>query len=261
MNVVKISLNNYQVKAIEGEISAECQLMVFRTPVIYRINGKEQTFSENSAILYSGGFRREIRPASSGGLKFDVVSFLTVKEDKQYIDAMLLPFDSPINIGNNCIIADILRSMSSHSLVKSRRTNEFNELSMRLIFIALSEEKNKLPIDEYETIPRYAELKALREAIYDSPKENWSAAEMSEDLGISLAYFHRLYQAAFGVTCHQDVIESRLTSAAELLRNTNMSVSDIAEKCGYYSDAYFMRQFKQHKGCTPTEYRRRSRNK
>ncbi|MBQ1519507.1 MAG: helix-turn-helix transcriptional regulator, partial [Ruminococcus sp.] len=30
------------------------------------------------------------------------------------------------------------------------------------------------------------------------------------------------------------------------------------ETCGYDSDAYFMRQFKQHKGFTPSEYRRRA---
>ena len=49
--------------------------------------------------------------------------------------------------------------------------------------------------------------------------------------------------------------------AAELLRNTNDSITDIAIACGYENDTYFMRQFKQSKGCTPTEYRRRSKMK
>ena len=261
MTIVRISLNNKQNEQIAGEISAECQLMVFRSPVIYRINGREHSFSGSSAILYSGGFRREIRPATAGGLKYDSVAFRMVDEDKRYTDAMSLPFNSPIQIGTDNIIFDILRTMSAHKLRKSRYPSEFMELSMRLLFISLSDEKNKLPIDEYETIPKYAELKALREEIYESPKNDWSADEMSEDLGVSKAYFHRLYLAAFGVTCLQDVIESRLLHAAELLRNTDMSVSEIAEDCGYDSDAYFMRQFKKHKGCTPTEYRRRSKSK
>ena len=44
-----------------------------------------------------------------------------------------------------------------------------------------------------------------------------------------------------------------------MLRNTENSVAQIAELCGYDSESYFMRQFKLHKGCTPTEYRRRIR--
>ncbi|HOR22293.1 MAG TPA: AraC family transcriptional regulator, partial [Ruminococcus sp.] len=75
------------------------------------------------------------------------------------------------------------------------------------------------------------------------------------------AYFHRIYRQAFGVTLRQDVIESRLIAAAELLETTDLSVSAIAERCGYFSDSYFMRQFRLHKGCTPTEYRRRAAEK
>lgn len=259
MKIVRLSLNNQQTEPIAGEISAECQLMFFRTPVIYRINGKEIPFNGSSAILYSGGFRREIRPASSGGLKYDSVAFIALNTDKQYAEAMSLTFDSPIEISSDNLISDIFRSMNAYMLRKSLRQSEFLELSMRLLFISLSDEKNKLPIDEYETIPKYAELKALHEEIFDSPMTNWSAEEMSEDIGVSKAYFHRLYLSAFGVTCHQDVIKSRMNYAAKLLRNTDMSVSVIAEKCGYFNDAYFMRQFKQHNGCTPTEYRRRSK--
>ena len=73
----------------------------------------------------------------------------------------------------------------------------------------------------------------------------------------SRTYFHRLYFEAFGVTCRQDVIESRLLKAADLLKNTGKSVTEIAEACGYDSESYFMRQFKKHKECTPSEFRRR----
>lgn len=76
-------------------------------------------------------------------------------------------------------------------------------------------------------------------------------------MNISRTYFHRIYSKAFGVTFMQDVINSRLAAAADMLTGTNRSVSYIAEKCGYDSDSYFMRQFRKHYGCTPTEYRRR----
>ena len=261
MKIVRMSFNNKQTEPISKEISPEWQFMIFRTPAIYRINGREHKVDGNSAIIYSKGFLREIRPATNSGLHYDMLTFSMLPSDKQYIEGMAVPFDTPIKLGSSIVIPDLLRSMNAHSLRKSTNHSEFMELAMRLLFIALSEEYQSIPNDKYESVPRYAELLALREAIYEDPFNNWSAKELSAEMGISLAYFHRLYQAAFGVTNRQDIIESRMLQAAELLRNTDDSISKIAEACGYESDAYFMRQFKKHQGCTPTEFRRRAQIK
>ncbi|MDE5862025.1 MAG: AraC family transcriptional regulator [Ruminococcus sp.] len=93
-----------------------------------------------------------------------------------------------------------------------------------------------------------------------SPSKTWSVEEICYNMNISRTYFHRLYKLAFGVTYIQDVIENRLKYACELLKNTDLSISEIAEKCGYETDSYFMRQFRQYRNCTPSEYRRKSRN-
>ena len=71
------------------------------------------------------------------------------------------------------------------------------------------------------------------------------------------SYFHKIYHEAFGVTYRQDEIKSRMAYACKLLTETNTSVSVIAEKCGYETESFFMRQFRQQMGCTPTEYRRK----
>lgn len=47
----------------------------------------------------------------------------------------------------------------------------------------------------------------------------------------------------------------RMNKACELLRNTNVSISDIALKVGYNSDQAFRRAFKRVKGASPTSYR------
>ena len=90
--------------------------------------------------------------------------------------------------------------------------------------------------------------------------KQWSVDDICYNLNISKTYFHRLYREAFGVTCIQDVIRSRIDYACELLKNTDLSISRISEKCGYENDSYFMRQFRQYKYCTPSEYRQKVRN-
>lgn len=258
MKVIKIALNNKRDSAVSNERIIDCQLLYFRTPAIFSIKGRDITIDGRSVMICSKGSHRSFRPSSSKGVRYDIITLNMNSSDKQYADSMNIPFDQPIALSDDYVVSAMLRTMSSHIMHKSLYQSEFMELSMRLILIAISENCHRLPSDKLETVPRYSELKALRDAIYDDPMNHWSAEEISEDMGISRPYFHRLYQAAFGVTCRQDIIESRLIYASELLRTTDMSVSAVAETCGYDSDAYFMRQFKQHKGCTPSEYRRRA---
>jgi len=105
-----------------------------------------------------------------------------------------------------------------------------------------------------------AQLAALRAEIYQHPEEDWSIQEICERLCISRPYFHRIYQAAFDVTCTQDVIDSRILRAKQLLETTEEPIADISALCGFETDVYFMRQFKRHVGMTPTVYRRMCRN-
>ena len=48
---------------------------------------------------------------------------------------------------------------------------------------------------------------------------------------------------------------TRIQKALSLLRSTSISVSIIANRCGYTTDAYFCRAFKKSMGVTPGEYR------
>lgn len=259
MKINRIRLNCSRTAPAAGEASSDAVLMYFRTPAVFIIGGEEKRIRRSSAVVFSSGYRQYFRSAVPGKpLKYDYVSFRASNADRQYIASLGVPLDVPVELHDDFVIAGLLKCMKSQSMKNSRHTAEFMELSMRMIFISLTAPADSSKADEKPDVPRYADLKALRETIYDDPMNTWTTDELSAELGVSKAYFHRIYFAAFGVTCRQDVIESRLLYAAELLKNTDLSVSAIAEQCGYDSDSYFMRQFKQHKGCTPSEYRRRS---
>ena len=48
----------------------------------------------------------------------------------------------------------------------------------------------------------------------------------------------------------------RMEKARELLKGTNMKISDICEQVGYGSVSYFCRSFRNEYGVTPEQYRR-----
>lgn len=59
-----------------------------------------------------------------------------------------------------------------------------------------------------------------------------------------------------GSSCMDNVIEGRLRRAQDLLEYSEYSIRDISEQCGYNNVEHFCRQFRQHNGCTPGQYRK-----
>ena len=255
MRINRIRLNCRRERAFPAELGSFSSFYYFRTPVVLSVQGSETFSPGGSAIVFSGGSRCEFSPVNGGIISYDCVTFRMNSAERQYLNDSGVPFGTFITIADDYVISNILRCMKVQSDGGPADSSEFMELSLRLIMLTLSGIACGRSGAAERLSPRYAELRAIREAIYDDPTGEWNSAIMAEDMGISRAYFHRIYFEAFGVTCRQDVIESRLLCAADLLKNTGLSVSAVAEKCGYESESYFMRQFKQHKGCTPSEYR------
>ena len=255
INSIKIGCRS---EMFAGDIGTDSLLIYFRSPVVFLSGGREHHLSGSSAVIITGSYKQSFRAVNGQQLRYDCISFRMSSADKQYLSTLDISVDEPVELSDDYVIAGLIKCMKAQLLKKSRNSAEFMELSMRLLFIAVSEANDRYEHTAEKSVPRYAELKRLREAIYDEPMGEWNSDMLAAEMGISRAYFHRIYLSAFGVTCRQDVIESRLLYAADLLKTTELSVSAVAERCGYESDSYFMRQFRQHKGCTPTEYRNRS---
>lgn len=255
MKITKIKTAEEVSAEIKGATVREHCLYLFRSPVIFNIGGTDRVFGSNTAVLFENGISRSFRGNGISSLKYDLVRFKASAADRQYIAGLSIPLNTPIEVGDSYIIASVIKNLSVHIRSSGKRRSELSELYIRIILIALEEAVNGI-VGDIKDIPRYPQLKEIRQELYDDPLADWSVDRLCRRLAVSRTYFHRIYMAAFGVTFRQDVIKSRLSYACELLLETELAVSVIAEKCGYESESYFMKQFKQHMGCTPTEYRR-----
>ncbi|MDZ7345304.1 MAG: helix-turn-helix transcriptional regulator, partial [candidate division KSB1 bacterium] len=54
------------------------------------------------------------------------------------------------------------------------------------------------------------------------------------------------------------IIHMRLKRAAQLLKNSDMNISEIAYMLGFCDHAHFTRHFRRAFNCTPKEYRKRA---
>lgn len=255
MKITKIILNEKNKNPDFKKMSYDYCLYFLRSPVIFTVDNTEKIYSGNTAIIYTSSMEHSFRSTVTKSLKYDMVCFRFSTADKQYSILVKNLFNIPIKLNDSFIISSAIKSMKIYNDISGNRNAEVSELYMKIILIILeSAYRSK---DGYEEIPKHPELNSLRKSVYENPTNKWSVDFVCRCLKISRTYFHRIYFGTFGITFGQDVIESRLIYAADLLENTSLSVSVIAERCGYESDSYFMKQFKQHRGCTPTEYRRR----
>ncbi len=79
---------------------------------------------------------------------------------------------------------------------------------------------------------------------------------LAKHAGLSAHHFHRVFHAELGVTLYAKLQSIRLQKAANLLiTNTNSSISEIAQQCGYTSHSAFIRVFKKRFNLTPTHWR------
>ena len=108
--------------------------------------------------------------------------------------------------------------------------------------------------------PLYEKVCIIRERMRLAPQLDWNIGSISNELGISKSYLQKYYRSNFGVSIIDSLINMRIDMAKKLLRETDMTVTAIAGKCGYSSYIHFAKQFRKTVGYTPTGYRQQHRS-
>lgn len=73
-------------------------------------------------------------------------------------------------------------------------------------------------------------------------------------------HLNRLMKNSTGMTLHQYIINLRIKKATDMLLNTTIPISEIAETCGFKNSYYFSAAFKSKTGITPSAFRNSRKN-
>ena len=74
--------------------------------------------------------------------------------------------------------------------------------------------------------------------------------------GMSEGYFYRLFRRATGMSPVEYRNRLRISNAQTILKNTRISVREVAATVGFDDPFYFCRIFKKHTGIAPVDYRK-----
>lgn len=87
-------------------------------------------------------------------------------------------------------------------------------------------------------------------------KDKYSLKAIAEALNKSPYYIQRCFKEINGITPLKYLHELRVNEAKVLLRQENLTITDIAFDIGYSDSTQFSVRFKEHTGLTPTMYRK-----
>ena len=151
---------------------------------------------------------------------------------------------------------EILRGY--RELIEKRdRSDDYNDISMLSSVVAVIYGV----LSDGEAV--FDEINSDANQIYESITyinenfaEDITAEQAAERVNMSYSYFAKGFKAATGKTFTEYLNITRINEAEQMLINTDMSVSEIATRCGYNNISYFISLYKKHKGKTPLSERK-----
>lgn len=89
--------------------------------------------------------------------------------------------------------------------------------------------------------------------------EQWPISRLASVSGVSEAHFARSFREAFGVPPHRYLLTRRIERAKALLRDTDLSITEVAFQTGWDSLGTFGRTFHDITGESPSALRTREK--
>lgn len=102
-------------------------------------------------------------------------------------------------------------------------------------------------------------IRRVAARLREQPELPANNAELAESCGFSVGHFIRLFKQYMGCTPHQYHLQERMKRACTLLRDTSMSVTEIALVLGVENPLYFSNLFRRVNGISPSEYRQQKK--
>jgi AraC-like DNA-binding protein len=224
----------------------DCWLLVItRTPALFWVNGQIKEYPAHSAILYPPHNKIYYRACAEKYIN----DWIRFDSTESYVTKAALPLCTPFSLDDPEYCHKLFQLLvTEHSFHKDYKESSIDCL-LRTLFNKLSESCFHSGITS-----QYYSLLNLRTALYNNPGNGWTVSSMADFLHISPGYLQTIYKNTFGISCMNDVINSRIRLAKEYLLHRSHNISEVSVLCGYNNVEHFCRQFKKMTGYAPGKF-------
>jgi AraC-like DNA-binding protein len=158
-------------------------------------------------------------------------------------------------IASSDVIANFINSLEFYFENPSLVNNDLLELKIKELILLLVQSKNVNSILELVADLYSPKTVHLREVIELHLFSNLSLEQLTKLCNLSLSSFKRKFKKEFNDSPANYIIGKKIEKAKEMLRMTNLSISEVAYEIGFQDQFYFTRLFKRKTGTTPSKFR------
>lgn len=130
------------------------------------------------------------------------------------------------------------------------------ELLLYLNAMTVTEDENEQP---YFYRTQAEKVRAIRQFLIAHISENYTQEELSRRFDIPMTAMKTCFRSVYGEAIGAWLTGYRMNRAAELLRESDLSIAEIGSRVGYDNAGKFTVAFKKTMKLTPSEYRRERR--
>lgn len=238
---------------------------------IKRIGENAYTMNPGEAIFINSNVLHAVDPSDKADLpKYYSISFdadfLTGGFHTLYSQKYVLPLSTSAGLRSYLIRSDSpqgIRMLAClMNLIELFDQEPFGyEFRIRSIlsdfWILLYEATSRIRENSSRTNPSQdSKVRTMIEYIEQNYADKIMLPDIAEAAGISTRECTRCFSKVIGQSPVDYLNHYRIRQAAGMLVGTDSPISLISENCGFLSDSYFGKMFRDIMGCSPREYRR-----
>lgn len=134
----------------------------------------------------------------------------------------------------------------------NKPTDELNMIGRLYLFLSKLIDLRGSDREETDVTSDYIE-NALKYIQYNY-SHSIDISTIAANIGISRSHLYRVFIKHLGLSPNDYLTQYRINMACSLLRNSKLTISNIANSVGYDDPLYFSRVFKKVKGVSPSIY-------
>jgi AraC-like DNA-binding protein len=186
----------------------------------------------------------------------DIKSEISMTQNNPYFDGL----------SSNILIPTFARNLNLdrinvlfRQLLHLSQSNYYSNQSVNYILTSLLIEITEQVILNFEITPKSViqedNLPQILQWIKIHITQNISLQNVAYEFSFSKEYLARYFKKRMGMSMQEYINYLRISSAKQLLCNSDLNIKEIAHELGFIDEKYFLKLFKKYENLTPKKFR------
>lgn len=246
-------------------------IFVEQGEVVLMVDGSTHVGRESDIFFINPGQMHQLVLEKSGSRYFSFVFSMDWLDfrDTDYVQNTLLnplkkdlgfPLHVTPDVSCHGSLKKELLSMRQIYIMQPDSYRLMTKILLYKILLVLSSNQLFVPVAAHQSMSHSQStirIKELMDFVVEHYQERITLEQAAEIMHMSPKYFSSFFTKTFLISFVQYVNHYRIDQACILLKTTDLPVMEIAFEVGFENFSYFIRKFKEIRGYTPKEYRKR----